>query len=175
MSYFFPPFLCKGDLCVQPLLCSALFAGISDPRCRGEPHTSPSRFPVPPSPSPRPFPLFSFSFPPCPPFLFFFGFFFFFFFFISPSRFLPRALPRGGREKPVQEEGGLGVNFFFLLGVCVCVCVAAARACGARVGERGRSPARLKEPWMARRGDMDSGKSGGLDHSETGRDAPGPG
>lgn len=129
--------------------------------------------PRPSLPVSPPLPPF-FLFPPCPPFLFFFWFFFFF----LPSRLLPRALPRGWRESPCRRREG-SVSFFSsswgVLCVCVWVCVAAARACGARVGERGRSSARLKEPWMARRGDMDSGKSGGRDHSETGRDAPGPG
>lgn len=81
------------------------------------PLASPSLPPRLPAPSPFFLSLFPPALPSCSS-----SDSFFFFFFISPSRFLPRALPRGGREKPVQEEGGLGVNFFFLLGVCVCVC-----------------------------------------------------
>lgn len=140
---------------------------------RGAPHFALS-LPRPSLPVSPPLPPFFFLFSPLPSLLVLLRILFFFFFLFLPAAFSPAPFLAAGGKSPCRRKGGSVSIFFFFLG-CVCVCVAAARACGARVGERGRSPARLKEPWMARRGDMDSGKSGGLDHSETGRDAPGPG
>lgn len=139
----------------------------------GSPTLRPLASPSLPPRLPAPSPFFLSLFPPALPSCSSSDSSFFFFLFL-PAAFSPAPFLAAGGKSPCRRKGGSVSIFFFFLG-CVCVCVAAARACGARVGERGRSPARLKEPWMARRGDMDSGKSGGLDHSETGRDAPGPG
>lgn len=103
--------------------------------------------PVPP-PSLRPFPLFfllSF-FPSLPSF----------------GRRLPRALlgAEGSRER-----GREGLVSIFLCG--------RGWSRWRAGGERGDPGA--AEPWMARRGAMDSAKSGGLGRSETGRGAPGAG
>ncbi|KAM6150113.1 uncharacterized protein O8D03_018757 [Erethizon dorsatum] len=127
---FFPS---KGDLCVQPLLCSALLPGISDPRCGGEPHTWALR---PPSllPSPRPFPLcFLLSFFPSLP---------------SFGRRLPRALLGAERSRDPRREGSVSFFFFFFFLVCVRVrvCVAAAGACGGRQASGG-TPARHSHGW----------------------------
>lgn len=99
-----------------------------------------------PPPSPRPFPPLSFSLS-------------------SPLSLLSAAVspaPSSGRRE--AEQGGReGWVSIFLCG--------RGRSPWRAGGERGDPGA--AEPWMARRGAMDSAKSGGRGRSETGRGAPG--
>lgn len=80
-------------------------------------------------------------------------------FFRPPS---PPRPPRGGGKPRRGREGLVSI---FLCG--------RGRSLWRAGGERGDPGA--AEPWMARRGAMDSAKSGGRGRSETGRGAPGAG
>lgn len=95
--------------------------------------------------------------PPLPPFLspLFLPF--------SPFFRPPSLCALLGAEGSREGEGGVGVNFF----------VWPRPEPVASGGERGDPGA--AEPWMARRGALDSAKSGGRGRSETGRGAPGAG